>query len=108
MLRNGSGTTPGSTPPTIAFLRNRSTSAKPYFVRLPTSNAIRKRSKICSGPFFKPHVELFMRGHIEPNNALAQRGLGYALYTEHHTEAALPYLEKAAASDATDWLVHYY
>lgn len=46
-----------------------------------------------------------------PENAIAQRGIGYALYNEHHTESALPYLRRAAQRDlpdAKDWLVHFY
>ena len=44
----------------------------------------------------------------DPENAIAQRGLGYALFSEHRVEAALPWLQKAAERDAGDWLVHYY
>lgn len=46
-----------------------------------------------------------------PDNAIAQRGIGYALYNEHHTESALPYLRQAAQRDLPDpkdWLVHFY
>ncbi|PYP91462.1 MAG: hypothetical protein DMG65_07715 [Candidatus Angelobacter sp. Gp1-AA117] len=47
----------------------------------------------------------------DPDNAIAQRGIGYALYKEHHTESALPYLRHEAQRDLRDpkdWLVHYY
>jgi len=46
-----------------------------------------------------------------PDNDIARRGIGYALYNEHHTESALPYLRHAAQQDWPDsrnWLVHYY
>ena len=43
-----------------------------------------------------------------PENTIAQRGMGYALYNEHHTDSALPYLRQAGRKTLTDWLVHYY
>jgi Flp pilus assembly protein TadD len=44
----------------------------------------------------------------DPQNALAERGLGYALYTQQHLGGALPHLKIAAEQNPRDWLVHYY
>src|SRR5204862_5712821 len=41
-------------------------------------------------------------------NAIAQRGLGYALFSEHRLDTALPWMRKAAERDAGDWLAQYY
>jgi tetratricopeptide (TPR) repeat protein len=44
----------------------------------------------------------------DPENTTAHRGLGYALFHEHNTEAAIPHLRKAAEKSPDDWLIHYY
>jgi Flp pilus assembly protein TadD len=44
----------------------------------------------------------------EPGNTTAERGLGYALFTQQHLGRALPHLKKAAAQNPRDWMVHYY
>ncbi len=44
----------------------------------------------------------------DPDNTTAHRGLGYALYSEHQPDAAIPHLQKAAAQSPEDWLIHYY
>jgi tetratricopeptide (TPR) repeat protein len=44
----------------------------------------------------------------DPNNALANRGLGYAKLMHGNPAEARPLLEKAVASDANDALAHYY
>jgi tetratricopeptide (TPR) repeat protein len=45
---------------------------------------------------------------LDPENADAHRGLGYALFQEHDFDDAIPHLEKAAQKSPEDWLIHYY
>ncbi|HEY6253078.1 MAG TPA: tetratricopeptide repeat protein [Candidatus Angelobacter sp.] len=44
----------------------------------------------------------------DPNNAAAHRDLGYIYYYQHDSDAALPHLQKAAASAPNDWRVHFF
>ncbi len=43
----------------------------------------------------------------DPDNVLANRGLGYALMQKNDLQAAAPYIERAAAKDQTDARLHY-
>ncbi|HWZ44927.1 MAG TPA: tetratricopeptide repeat protein [Candidatus Saccharimonadales bacterium] len=45
---------------------------------------------------------------LDPENTMAHRGLGYALFQEHDPDGAIPHLEKAAKMGPGDWLTHYY
>jgi len=45
---------------------------------------------------------------LDPENATAHRGLGYALFHENDADSALPHLKKAAEKSPEDWLIHYY